>query len=327
MKKTLLSLGGLAVAACLGYFGFSGHEISQILDGVSEIVESGSGAGSGRSDVSENGEGKSGAPAARTKKTAAGQSQERKMELPAALKGTREKIIEHTGFTLSFNSDHNNPNWVAWELTADEAECEGSRSDEFFPDPMVPESHRVTTFDYKGSGYDRGHMCPAADMRWSPDAMHDCFYLSNICPQVHALNGGGWQVLEKACRRWALQEGAVYVICGPVYGRFGGVEAVRGLAGSGKTLELNPSRKPKAIGSEHVVTVPDGFFKCVLSLKKGHEKAIAFYYSNNDKSQTMSSAAVSVDDIEALTGMDFFVNLDNSLERRLESSYSLKLWN
>lgn len=309
---------GLAVAAGLGYLGFSQKEISQVLDGMTEIAglqgnTSGSGDSSGNVSAGI--------------KSDSDNANERKLELPAALKGTPEKIIEHTGFTLSFNREHNNPNWVAWELTASEADCTGNRGDEFYPDPMVSEPHRVTTYDYKGSGYDRGHMCPAADMRWSPEAMHDCFYLSNICPQVHTLNGGGWQVLEKACRRWAAQEGAVYIVCGPVYGRFGGVDAVRGLAASGKPLNIDYSRSPKTIGTEHQVTVPDGFFKCVLSMRQGHEKAIAFYYSSNDKSQTMSSAAVSVDDIEALTGMDFFVNLDNRLEKRLEASYSLKLWN
>lgn len=75
------------------------------------------------------------------------------------------------------------------------------------------------------------------------------------------------------------------------------------------------------------MTVPDGFFKCVLSVKSGEEKAIAFYYTNSKSSQTMSSAAVSVDDIELLTGMDFFVNLDKKTEKRVEATYNLSDWN
>lgn len=229
----------------------------------------------------------------------------RKLELPARLKQTPERIVSHVGFTLSFNRLHNNPNWVAWDLTAAEAEGTVPRSNDFLPDPEIPEPHRVTTDDYKGSGYDRGHMVPAADMKWSNRAMTECFYMSNICPQLHGLNGGPWATLEKACRRWAKQEGCIYIVCGPVY---------------------KPGRKRKQIGYDHKVSVPDGFFKVVLSLRKGHEKAIGFYYANREGKQTMEQAAMSVDDVEQLTGMDFFVALPDDVERRLEASFSLKVW-
>ena len=311
MKKILGSILGIALSGGLGMgvYYFTGDR-QAAMDAASEVYEK----------VADNGNESRKAP---EEKVNAGKI--RRLEMPAALKGTPERIIEHTGFTLSFNREQNNPNWVAWELTADETEGNEVRSDEFLPDPMVPEPHRVTTYDYRGSGYDRGHMCPAADMKWSAEAMHDCFYMSNICPQTHSLNGGGWQVLEKACRRWARQEGGVYIICGPVYGRVGGAANVRGLAKRGGA---QPERKGKEvkIGSEHQVTVPDGFFKCVLSVKPGEEKAIAFYYANNGSSQTMQDAAVSVDDLEALTGMNFFINLDRRTEARVEAEYDLKAW-
>lgn len=231
-------------------------------------------------------------------------SNKRLIELPGKLKGTPERIISHIGYTLSFNRVHNQPNWVAWELTKRETQGTVGRSNNFEPDPLVPQPHQVTTDDYKGSGYDRGHMAPAADMKWSGRAMSECFYMSNMCPQNGSLNSGSWGTLEKACRRWAQQEGAVYIVCGPVF----------------------KGNRQKKIGRAHKVTVPDGFFKVVLSMKKNHEKAIGFYYANRGGKQPMEETATTVDNIEELTGMDFFVNIPDHLEKKVESEYSLKLW-
>lgn len=228
----------------------------------------------------------------------------RKAEMPGKMRGVPERIIEHTGYTLSFNREHNNPNWVAWELTAEEAEGTLPRSDDFDIDPDVPAPHQVSPNDYTRSGYDRGHMVPAADMKWSSKAMKECFYMSNICPQNHSLNSGAWSTLENACRRWAKNEGAVYIVCGPVY----------------------KSSKPKTIGQQLRISIPDGFFKVVLSLNEGKEKAIGFYYANRDGKQPMHETATTVDEIEALTGIDFFVNIPDRLERRIEAEYSLKKW-
>ncbi len=229
----------------------------------------------------------------------------RKMEMPAALRGIPERIIAHTGYTVSFNREHNNPNYVAWELTATETKGTVPRAKDFLPDPSVPAPHRVTTEDYKGSGYDRGHMAPAADMKWSATAMRECFYMSNMCPQNGSLNSGSWKTLEEACRRWAQKEGSIYIVCGPIY---------------------NKGRKRKTIGKEHKVTVPDAFFKVVLSLKPNKEKAIGFYYTNRAGRQNMAQAAITVDSVEVLTGMDFFVHLDDRLEKRLEAKCSFKDW-
>ena len=228
----------------------------------------------------------------------------RKLELPGRMKRTPERIVEHTGFTLSFNREHNNPNWVAWELTAEEANGSLPRADDFEPDPLLPSNHQVEHADYTRSGYDRGHMVPAADMKWDSKAMNDCFYMSNICPQTHTLNAGGWETLESACRRWAKREGSVYIVCGPVY----------------------KGTKHKTIGNNLKITVPEGFFKVVLSMRKGEEKAIGFYYANSNAKQKMEETATSVDAIEELTGIDFFVNIDDHLEERLESTFALKKW-
>ena len=107
--------------------------------------------------------------------------------LPASLKDRPEKILVRRGYTVSYNLKHNLPNWVAWELTPDKLIERESRSDKFLPDPDLPEDVAVTTDDYKRSGWDRGHMCPAGDNRWHWRAMQESFYMTNICPQHHNL--------------------------------------------------------------------------------------------------------------------------------------------
>lgn len=233
-------------------------------------------------------------------------AQSSKSGLPVTPKGVPGSIISHRGYTLSYNTSTNCPNWVAWELTDQETQGTISRSPNFFPDPDVPEANRVEPTDYRGSGYDRGHMCPAADMKWSEQAMHDCFYMSNICPQDRSLNGGAWERLETACRRWARQEGEVYIICGPIF--------------------HNPRKSP-TIGEDHRVKVPDAFFKVILSLRPGHEKAIGFLFANDNSRQALGEVCCSVDTIEELTGYDFFPKLDKNRQSQLESTFKLSKWN
>lgn len=263
-------------------------------------------------------------PDNRTEQTASSNSKKEKKSakakgnvpyLPATHRG--ELVIHHKAYSLSFNTEHNNPNWVQWMLTAERANGSGRRSNEFLPDPdeKLEWRHQVNTDDYKGSGYDRGHMCPAADNRWDAKAMTECFYMSNMCPQLHELNSGSWETLESACRRWAQREGCIYIVSGPVYDWE--LKARR---------EEPASRKRQTIGRQHKVTVPTGFFKCVLSLREGEEKAIGFYYTNDDKRQEMRQVCMPVDSIEAMTGFDFFHNLDKKVEKRVEAKCNLKDW-
>lgn len=225
------------------------------------------------------------------------------IEIPAV--EADEFIVRHTGYTLSYDSNYNTPRWVAWVLTSAETDGRISRSQEFFEDPEIPQRHRVCDTEYRGSGYDRGHMCPAGDMQWSPEAMRECFYMSNMCPQDHQLNGVSWKRLEESCRRWARQEGQIYIVCGPIY----------------------KGKRHKHIGNCHEVAVPESFFKVVLSLRNGHEKGIGFVYTNSSEKQTMESTSMSIDDVERLTGLDFFPSLDDALENRVESNYDLRAWN
>ena len=111
-----------------------------------------------------------------------------RIELPTVTSAD-SLLIEHTGFSLSYNFDTNCPNWVAWNLTEEEAySTQFKRSNDFRGDIMVPPLHRVEGYDYKQTEFNRGHMCPAGDMRWNADAMSECFLMSNICPQIPVLN-------------------------------------------------------------------------------------------------------------------------------------------
>ena len=213
-------------------------------------------------------------------------------------------LVEHEGFTLLFDTRTMCPLWVAWELTADETRGKVTRQGvDFKADESVPEQYQVEMWDYNGGQFGRGHMCPAGDMKWSQKAMQDCHYMTNICPQNAELNKVWWEHLERACRQWARQDGAVQIVCGPVF-----------------------SDNPKRFGKKHKVAVPKGFYKVVLSLKEGREKALGFYYTNDDAPQPMEDAVRSVDEIERLTGIDFFSSLSDELENRVEAMTDLRAW-
>lgn len=216
-------------------------------------------------------------------------------ELPAI--GKNDLIIRHTAFTLRYNKTHNTPDWVAWCLTAQHTDGPVERSQKFWADPSLPSAYRVDYYDYKGSGYDRGHMCPAGDMKWDEKAMHDCFYMSNICPQTGTLNSGSWNRLEMKCRDWAKKEGCVYIVCGPVWKK----------------------GRHEKIGIDHSIDVPEGFFKAVLTMRKGHERTIAYYFRNDESQQSYREAIVTVDEIERRTGLDLFAAVEDNLERKIEA--------
>ena len=232
------------------------------------------------------------------------QKNERLIEIPAKLRGTPERFLKRMAYTLSFNRETNQPNWVAWCLEDSETDGGVGRRNEFICDEDVPLPHRVAPEDYSHSGYDRGHMAPAADMKFDAQAMKECFYMSNICPQTHELNAGVWSKLEKACRRWANKFGKVYIVCGPIFYK----------------------NKHKSIGKNLVIPVPDAFFKCIYGVNNGKPQAIGFIMRNNDSKQSMNASAMTVDEVENITGMDFFPNLPDKIENKVESEMSIKNW-
>ena len=226
-----------------------------------------------------------------------------KVEIPAKLNDRKEQIITHTGFTVSYNSDWKIPNWVAYELTKEEVEGTIPRYDTFMPDPNISYTQSATNNDYKNSGWDRGHMAPAADMKWSEQAMKESFYFSNICPQNRNLNAGIWKDLEEQVRSLATQKGNLYIVCGPIV-----------------------SKNPKTIGANRVA-IPDAFFKVLLQNDNGEWSAIAFMFANESGRKPLSTYAMSVEDMQIITGIDFFPALPDSIEERIESQVDFTKWN
>ena len=241
-------------------------------------------------------------------------------ELPAPLKDRPEQILHKTGFTISYNAETKNPNWVAWHLTDAHTNGPHQRKQEIFSEDPSVKSPRATNNDYYNSRYDRGHMCPAGDNKWSSESMRESFLFTNICPQNHGLNKYEWNDLEILCRTWARQYGSLDIVCGPIY-HIPGDGSLTG--GPVRTKKNRPQvfDAPKTIG-KNKVWVPDAFFKVILC-RKGKPKAIGFIYRNEGKKQPMEEAVHTVDEIERLVGMDFFPALDDQTEDTIEAEARL----
>lgn len=224
-----------------------------------------------------------------------------RMEIPVTTEGRKRQILQRTGYTLSYDTQYKTPQWVAWELTKAETRGEAERCKEFYPDPDVIGT-QVVTYDYSNTGYDRGHMAPAGDMKWNKKAMQESFYMSNICPQNHNLNTEDWNDLEMKTREWARRYGKVYVVCGPIY-----------------------QGQPKKYIGEHRIAVPDAFFKVILINENNKQCALGFLFDNESGERPLKEYRVSVDSIEKMTGLDFFSALPDNLENRLEKDISEKL--
>lgn len=212
-----------------------------------------------------------------------------------------EEIHEYTGYTVYFNSTLHIPNCVSYEITKDETMGKVPRYKNFEKDPNFANS--ASPMDYTNSGYDRGHMAPAADMKWDRDAMRESFYMSNVCPQNKSLNTGAWHKLENKVREWAERDSAIMVVCGPVL-----------------------SDIIEKIGNNEVA-VPSKFFKIILAPYAQHPRAIAFLYNNEKCKGEMKKYVVTVDSIESLTGYDFFSSLPDVMENKVERTSNINEWN
>lgn len=214
---------------------------------------------------------------------------------------TPETLVSYTGMSISFNPDLHVPNWVVWELIRQEAQGTEPRFDRFARDHNVDGC--ADPSDYRGSGYDRGHMAPGADMKWDSKAMEESFYMTNICPQAKALNAGAWKKLEEKCRQWAIRDSAIVIVCGPV-------------------LTDQPMER---IGNNQVA-VPHSFFKVVLAPYANPPRGIGFIMPNSRVEGGMQRAAVSIDEVERITGHDFFSELPDGIEAAVESECRFNYW-
>lgn len=228
-----------------------------------------------------------------------GSSSQGKIEIP--LTQANDVVVTHTGYSLLYNETHEQASWVAYELTEKETQKLYKRSDKFLVDPKVS-TGTATDADYKESGYDRGHLAPAADMGWSSITMAESFYYSNMSPQVPSFNRGIWKKLEEFVRTWAVENNSIYVVTGPV------------LSSGLKTIGPNK------------VSVPNYYYKVILDYDEPAKKAIGFILPNMGSDKPLQSFAASIDSVEKVTGIDFFHALPDDQEAYLESSLCTSCW-
>lgn len=218
-----------------------------------------------------------------------------------------EQILIRMAYVTSYNNETKTPNWVGWTLTRDHTDGEFARKGHMFMEDFdVPKPRAVYTDIREGEcGYQRGHMCPAGDNKWSYKAQKEAFLMTNICPQNGDLNQHDWKYLEEECRAWANKYGKIYIVAGPIF-----------------------KQKPYRTVGEHNVAVPDSFFKVVLFVSNlsSQTKAIGFIYPNSSGHHNMEYYARSVDEVEEITGLDFFYQFDDDIENLIEAQCALDEW-
>jgi len=211
------------------------------------------------------------------------------------------ELVRHTWYALGYSEDHEQAEWVAYELTRERLnENWAERPNTFRPDPAV-HTESATPRDYSSSGYDKGHLCPAADMAFDATAMDETFFMSNMSPQVPAFNMGIWRELEELTRDWARRFKRLYIVTGPVLTEPG----------------------LKQIGFSKV-TVPAAYYKVLLA--PDQQRAIAFILPNQMSEKLVTDFACSIDQVEERTGIDFFPELLKGLGEELEGSLDKDAW-
>lgn len=219
------------------------------------------------------------------------------------LPGKQGELLCRKGFLLSHDATYKTPIWVIERLTVEKAQGTLPRYNKFQADPDLEEGERAELVDYKNSGFDKGHMAPSADMRWDQQAMEECFYLSNMVPQVgKGMNQGIWKNLEEYVRDWVINRGELYIITGPIY-----EDGVK------KTIGKNK------------VAVPSHLYKIIYDPHK--TEAIAFIMPNHKlDSADMPKYIVTIRDVEKKTGLDFLSNLDQDVQGIIENKKAQGLW-
>jgi len=217
------------------------------------------------------------------------------------LPSSNGEIVEHGYYTLSYREEHEQAEWVAYELLEKHLSKNQWERPYFLEDRDV-KTKSASWRNYKKSGYDRGHLCPAGDRKFSYDAYHETFLTSNISPQKHEFNAGLWNSLEQKVRYWAGRYDDVYVITGGVL--------KKGLP---------------TIGSEKV-SIPEEYYKIVFDKRGNDYRAIAFLMPNRKISGSFYDYIASIDEIEQKTGIDFFSSLPENIENTLEKNDGVKSW-
>ncbi len=212
-----------------------------------------------------------------------------------------ETITKHFAYSLSYNEEHEQPNWVAYQFTRSETVEAVERKDKFIEDPFIS-TGSATYNDYKGNKYDRGHLAPAADMLFDKRAMEESFYYSNMSPQKHSFNNGVWKKLEKQVRDWAKLYDTIYVVTGPVL--------THGLPTIG----------------HNKVSVPEYYYKIILKYSPPDIRGIGFIVPVNATNKNLKTYAVTIDSVENFTNINFYYLLPDINETKIEETLSVSLW-
>ena len=220
--------------------------------------------------------------------------------LPAA-PGKNLEIVHHTAYSLGYSETHEQAAWVCYVLSKSECRGEEDRSSSFYEDDKVT-SGSASADDYKASGYDRGHLAPAGDMTYSPLAMKESFYYSNMSPQVPSFNRGIWKNLETQVRDWGKISGPLLVLTGPL---------------------LTDSLP--VIGPDSVA-VPEWYYKIVVNSSSVPPQAIAFLLKNEASSGELTEFVVTIDDVEKLSGLDFLSVIPAETQAVLENHVNGSYW-
>ncbi len=218
--------------------------------------------------------------------------------LPGTTKGT---LVKHQFYWLSYQEAYEQAEWVAYVLLDDHLTNHQRKRPFFREDPLLASSSAAWS-NYKGTGYDRGHLCPAGDRRFSGKAYEETFFTSNIAPQDKRFNAGIWNRLEIQVREWCKSHGEVYVITG-------------GVLKDGLPM----------IGEEDIA-VPEMFYKIVARGKQADLRVLAFLVPHMDSNRPLKDYRVSVDQVERVTGIDFFKSLPMAQQKILESSTTEGDW-
>lgn len=222
-------------------------------------------------------------------------------ECPAPLSDRSEYIVQHTAYRISYNYKTKIANWAAYELTAPEIYKLVERNHKFVPDPKIP-NFTVVSKDYTHSGFDRGHLVPAADMAFSAATMNESFYLSNIVPQNPSNNKGVWKKLEELARSWALEDSVLWIVNVPVF--------------DSAYISISPKN----------IAVPTYLCKLILARKGKEFKGIAFFIKNAIGDSNLKLYVKTIDEVEKITGIDFFYQYPQKVQDQFESQVNLNDW-
>ncbi len=222
---------------------------------------------------------------------------------PKDLPSSVQERVSHLAFTLNYDHDHKNARWVAYELRPDLlVNCAQRDSHRFVVDIKLSE-RSADPEDYKQTGYDRGHLVPAGDMKWNEEVMRQSFITSNITPQTPSMNRGRWSMLENLVRAWASESQITYIVTGPVL-----------------------SEELQKLGNSSI-SIPDYHYKVILSKKNNQWRAIGFLMDQAPQGQKLEALVFSLRDIEKITGINFFPHLSKIESRELEEKIEVGKWN